>query len=99
MSEEWAVKDGKLANTFVYIKDGTLADGKKIGDFTWAAAIVARDARSERLPLQAARLWGCCETVDQHYEQRSDDAQCTHHPGFEVLTGISRSPTVRAAHA
>jgi plastocyanin len=37
MSEEWAVKDGKLANTFVYIKDGTLADGKKVGDFAWAA--------------------------------------------------------------
>jgi len=33
MSEEWAVKDGKLANTFVYIKDGTLADNSKIGDW------------------------------------------------------------------
>ena len=33
-AETWAVKDGKVANTFVYIKDGTLADGKKIGDFT-----------------------------------------------------------------
>ena len=35
MSEEWAVKDGKVANTFVYIKDGTLADGKKVGDYTY----------------------------------------------------------------
>lgn len=33
-AETWAVKDGKVANTFVYIKDGTLADNKKIGDFT-----------------------------------------------------------------
>lgn len=33
-AETWAVKDGKVANTFVYIKDGTLSDGKKIGDFT-----------------------------------------------------------------
>jgi len=33
-SEEWVIKDGKLANTFVYIKDGTLADGTKIGDYT-----------------------------------------------------------------
>ncbi|HZI50168.1 MAG TPA: carboxypeptidase regulatory-like domain-containing protein [Pyrinomonadaceae bacterium] len=33
-AETWAVKDGKVANTFVYIKDGTLADGKKIGDLT-----------------------------------------------------------------
>ena len=36
-TEEWAVKDGKLANTFVYIKDGTLADGTKIGDWTFEA--------------------------------------------------------------
>jgi len=33
MTEEWVVKDGKVANTFVYIKDGTLADGTKIGDY------------------------------------------------------------------
>jgi hypothetical protein len=32
-TEEWVVKDGKLANTYVYIKDGTLADGSKIGDY------------------------------------------------------------------
>ncbi|MFS8084584.1 MAG: carboxypeptidase regulatory-like domain-containing protein, partial [Acidobacteriota bacterium] len=34
-TEEWVVKDGKVANTFVYIKDGTLADGSKIGDWTF----------------------------------------------------------------
>src|SRR5258707_5934388 len=33
VTEEWVVKDGKVANTFVYIKDGTLADGTKIGDY------------------------------------------------------------------
>jgi len=32
-TEEWVVKDGKLGNTYVYIKDGTLADGSKIGDY------------------------------------------------------------------
>jgi hypothetical protein len=37
-SEEWAVKDGKVANTFVYIKEGTLGDGKKVGDYTYKAA-------------------------------------------------------------
>ncbi|MEK6335771.1 MAG: carboxypeptidase regulatory-like domain-containing protein [Acidobacteriota bacterium] len=36
-TEEWAVKDGKVANTFVYIKDGTLADGSKIGDWSFEA--------------------------------------------------------------
>lgn len=34
-TEEWAVKDGKVANTFVYIKDGQTADGTKIGDYTF----------------------------------------------------------------
>ena len=35
MTEEWVVKDGKVANTFVYIKEGTLADNTKIGDYTF----------------------------------------------------------------
>lgn len=34
-TEDTVVKDGKLANAFVYIKDGTTADGKKVGDFKW----------------------------------------------------------------
>src|SRR2546430_11278519 len=36
-TEEWVVKAGKLANTYVYIKDGTLANGPKINDYTFAA--------------------------------------------------------------
>jgi plastocyanin len=34
-TEETVVKDGKLANVFVYIKDGKTTDGKKVGDFQW----------------------------------------------------------------
>lgn len=34
-TEELVVKNGKVENVFVYIKDGTTADGKKIGDFTF----------------------------------------------------------------
>ena len=34
-TEDTVVKDGKLANAFVYIKDGTTADGTKIGDYTF----------------------------------------------------------------
>src|SRR6266436_9903100 len=35
-TEDLIVKDGKLANAYVYIKDGTLADGTKVGDYsTW----------------------------------------------------------------
>jgi Polysaccharide lyase family 4, domain II len=34
-TEDTVVNDGKLANVFVYIKDGTLADSKKIGDYTF----------------------------------------------------------------
>jgi plastocyanin len=29
------VKDGKLANVFIYVKEGTVEGGKKIGDYTW----------------------------------------------------------------
>jgi plastocyanin len=32
-TEEWVVKDGKLANTYVYLKEGTLADGSKLVDY------------------------------------------------------------------
>ena len=34
-TEDVVAKDGKLANVFVYIKDGTLADGSKFTDYTW----------------------------------------------------------------
>jgi plastocyanin len=40
-TEEWAIKDGKVANTYVYIKSGTLADGSKIGDWTFEAPTTA----------------------------------------------------------
>ncbi len=35
-TEDTVVKDGKLANAFVYIKDGAATDGTKIGDYAWA---------------------------------------------------------------
>jgi plastocyanin len=34
-TEDTVVKDGKLANVFVYVKDGAAADGTKIGDYTF----------------------------------------------------------------
>jgi len=34
-TEDAVIKDGKVANVFVYIKDGTLADNSKIGDYTF----------------------------------------------------------------
>ena len=34
-SEDWIVKDGKLAYTFVYIKEGTVDGGKKIAEYAW----------------------------------------------------------------
>lgn len=36
-TEENVVNNGKLANAFVYVKDGAATDGTKIGDYTWAA--------------------------------------------------------------
>lgn len=35
-TEDTLVKDGKLANVFVYVKDGTTADGTKMADYTFA---------------------------------------------------------------
>ena len=35
MTDDTIVKDGKLANTFVYIKDGSVEGGKKFGDYSW----------------------------------------------------------------
>jgi plastocyanin len=34
-TDDTIVKDGKLANTFVYIKEGTVEAGKKIGEYAW----------------------------------------------------------------
>lgn len=36
MTDDTIVKDGKLANTFIYIKEGTVEGGKKIGEYAWA---------------------------------------------------------------
>ena len=35
MTDDTIVKDGKLANTFIYIKDGSVEGGSKIGDYAW----------------------------------------------------------------
>jgi hypothetical protein len=36
VTDDTIVKDGKLANTFVYIKEGSVEGGKKIGEYAWA---------------------------------------------------------------
>jgi len=35
-TEDTIVKDGKLANVFIYVKEGAATDGTKIGDYAWA---------------------------------------------------------------
>lgn len=35
MTDDTIVKDGKLANTFIYIKEGSVEGGQKIGDYAW----------------------------------------------------------------
>jgi plastocyanin len=36
MTDDTVVKDGKVANVFVYIKEGTVQGGKKVGDYSYA---------------------------------------------------------------
>jgi hypothetical protein len=40
-TDDTIVTDGKLANVFVYIKDGTVEGGKKVADYTWATPTTA----------------------------------------------------------
>ena len=40
-TDDTIVTDGKLANTFVYIKEGTVEGGKKISDYSWATPSTA----------------------------------------------------------
>src|ERR1043165_9351255 len=40
-TEDTVVKDGKLANVFVYVKDGTVDGGKKIAEYQWATPTTA----------------------------------------------------------
>src|SRR5919206_1153629 len=40
-TDDTVVKDGKLANVFVYVKEGTVENGKKIGDYAWATPTTA----------------------------------------------------------
>lgn len=40
-TEDTLVKDGKLANVFVYIKEGAATDGTKFADYTWSTPTTA----------------------------------------------------------
>jgi plastocyanin len=40
-TDDTMVKDGKLANVFVYVKEGTVDGGKKVTDYAWAAPTTA----------------------------------------------------------
>ncbi len=42
MTDDTVVTDGKLANTFVYIKEGTVEGGKKVGDYAWSTPSEAK---------------------------------------------------------
>ena len=40
-TDDTIVKDGKLANVFVYVKDGTVEGGKKLDGYSWATPSTA----------------------------------------------------------
>jgi plastocyanin len=41
MTDDTIVNDGKLANAFIYVKEGTVEGGKKVADYTWATPTTA----------------------------------------------------------
>ena len=41
MTDDTVVKDGKLANVFVYVKEGTVDGGKKVADYAWPTPTAA----------------------------------------------------------
>ena len=41
VTDDTIVKDGKLANVFVYVKEGTVDGGKKIGEYAWSTPTTA----------------------------------------------------------
>ena len=40
-TDDTIVKDGKLANVFIFVKEGTVDGGKKIGDYSWPTPTTA----------------------------------------------------------
>ena len=40
-TDDTIVKDGKLANVFIYVKEGNVEGGKKIGDYAWPTPTTA----------------------------------------------------------
>ena len=41
VTDDTIVKDGKLANVFIYVSEGTVDGGKKIGDYSWPTPTAA----------------------------------------------------------
>ena len=41
MSDENVINNGKVANVFVYVKEGTVEGGKKLADYSWPAPTTA----------------------------------------------------------
>jgi hypothetical protein len=41
MTDDTIVTDGKLANVFIYVKEGTVDGGKKIGEYAWSTPTTA----------------------------------------------------------
>jgi plastocyanin len=41
VTDDTIVKDGKLANTFIYVKEGSVENGKKIAEYSWPTPTTA----------------------------------------------------------
>ena len=94
MTDDTIVKDGKLANVFVYIKEGTVDGGKKVGDYAWATPTTAAKLDQNGCHYSAARDGRAGESEDQHHQQRRDPAQ--HSPDAKTQSGVEPDPVKRS---
>jgi hypothetical protein len=94
-TQEWVVKDGKVQYTFVYIKDGTTADGKKIADLDFGPA--SGPANLDQTGCQYSPHVLGVQTNQEIDIKNSDPTTHNIHPTPKVNTEWNQSQTAGAA--
>ena len=94
-TDDTIVKDGKLANVFVYIKEGTVEGGKKIGDYSWPTPTTAVQLDQNGCHYAPHVMGLQVNQKTQHHQQRRHAAQ--HPPDTEAESGMEPDAAQRRA--